>query len=40
MEAKERLGGGNVCWIIEGWLFEVDRMDAVVTRGYGEWEVR
>lgn len=30
---KERLGGWGVCWIREGWLFEVDRMDVVVTGG-------
>lgn len=37
---QERLGGGSVCWIKEGWLFEVDRMDVVVTGGHGELEVR
>lgn len=36
---KERLGGWSVCWIREGWLFEVDRMDVVVTGGYREWEL-
>lgn len=32
---RETRRGGGVCWIREGWLFEVDRMDVVITWGYG-----